>query len=150
MENESTEFIKKHEGLRLDPYRDTVGKWTIFYGRNISDVATAPDEILALLQRGKTQNVADLFFENDIKTAKSGCDIVFGYADFHSYSVNRQIALISIMFNLGINRFRKFKKMIQAVKSYRWDVAHDELLDSIRAKQIPARSKKEAEMLKRG
>ena len=32
--------IKRHEGFRSKPYKDTVGKTTIGYGRNLDDVAS--------------------------------------------------------------------------------------------------------------
>ena len=151
MENRNvlTDFIKRHEGFRLEPYKDTRGKWTVYYGRNISDVPTTPEEVLALLSKGSTKEVADLFFKNDLVEAESSCRRLF-VSGFERYSENRQIALISVMFNLGVKRFKGFKKMIHAVYYEKWDVAHDELLDSLRARQVPGRSKEEALMLKRG
>ena len=34
-----------HEGSRLKPYRDTVGKLTIGIGRNLDDVGLSEDEV---------------------------------------------------------------------------------------------------------
>ena len=31
------DVIKKHEGCRLDMYKDTVGVWTIGYGHNLAE-----------------------------------------------------------------------------------------------------------------
>lgn len=142
------EFIKRHEGLKLVPYVDTVGKWTWGYGRNIDDVPCKPEELLALLQKGATQEVAELFLNNDIRQSDEDCLSIF--QEFEYLSENRRIALTSVMFNLGLRKFKGFRKMIAAVRSYRWKDAHDELLDSRRARQIPMRSREEAEMLKNG
>jgi len=141
-------FIKRHEGLRLKPYKDTVGKWTVFYGRNISDVPCSTDELLALFIDGATQHTATLFLKKDIKVAELA--IKGHFLCFDAFSENRKIALVSIMFNLGERRFSGFKKMIKAIIHDRWATAHDELLDSKRARQLPRRSKEEAEMLRDG
>ena len=39
----------KHEGLRLKPYRDSVGILSIGVGRNLDDVGISEDEAMVLL-----------------------------------------------------------------------------------------------------
>jgi len=39
-----------HEGRRLKPYKDTVGKWTVGIGRNFNDVPFTIRELVDLLQ----------------------------------------------------------------------------------------------------
>ena len=41
--------LRRDEGVRLKPYRDTVGKITIGVGRNLTDVGITPDEADVLL-----------------------------------------------------------------------------------------------------
>lgn len=43
------EELIRDEGLRLKPYRDTVGKLTIGVGRNLDDVGITKDEAMHLL-----------------------------------------------------------------------------------------------------
>lgn len=43
------EKIKRHEGLKLKPYRCTANKLTIGYGRNIDDVGISEAEAEVLL-----------------------------------------------------------------------------------------------------
>lgn len=160
-----TNFIKRHEGYRSLPYLDTVGKWTWGYGRNIDDVPFTGDEVKALFNTLKIAldnsddetkeliekailEAADESLENDLSYATSACQRVFN--DFEIYTNNRRISLISIMFNLGNYKFLGFKKMITAVRGREWRTAHDELLDSKRAKQLPKRSQEEASMLEIG
>ena len=45
--------IKKHEGCRLDMYKDTVGVWTIGYGHN--------------LEEGIDQETADFILARDLE-----------------------------------------------------------------------------------
>jgi len=42
--------LEHHEGLRLKPYKDSVGKLTIGIGRNLDDVGISKSEALLLLQ----------------------------------------------------------------------------------------------------
>ena len=37
MSDKLIERVKKHEGFETKPYKDTVGKLTIGYGRNLED-----------------------------------------------------------------------------------------------------------------
>ena len=41
--------LTRHEGLRLKPYRDTLGHLTIGVGRNLSEVGISEAEAIALL-----------------------------------------------------------------------------------------------------
>jgi len=44
------ELLVHHEGLRLKPYLDTSGKWTIGVGRNLSDSGISEEEAFYLLR----------------------------------------------------------------------------------------------------
>ena len=46
------EDLKRDEGFRSHPYRDTVGKLTIGYGRNLDDVGISEREAEQLLHHG--------------------------------------------------------------------------------------------------
>ena len=52
-------MLKRHEGLRLKPYQDTIGKLTIGYGRNLDD-------------RGISKEEAEYLLRNDISRVKIG------------------------------------------------------------------------------
>ncbi|MCH8290200.1 lysozyme [Candidatus Poribacteria bacterium] len=98
------ETLKRHEGLELKPYTDTVGKLTIGVGRNLSD-------------NGISELEADFLLENDIMNAYSDLVDVIGLKTFDELGEIRQGVLINMIFNLGKPRFRTFKKMIAAVKA---------------------------------
>ncbi len=124
------------EGMRLKPYRDTVGKLTIGVGRNLDDVGISEDEALYLLS-------------NDIKKAREDVKKVFGEM-FHELDPVRQAVLIDMMFNLGLPRFLGFKKFIQAVKEKDFSKASQEMLDSRWAKQVKSRAERLSYMMKTG
>ena len=124
------------EGMRLKPYRDTVGKLTIGVGRNLDDVGISEDEALYLLS-------------NDIKKAREDVKKVFGEM-FHELDPVRQAVLIDMMFNLGLPRFLGFKKFIQAVKEKDFSKASQEMLDSRWAKQVKSRAERLSYMMRTG
>src|SRR5690606_41062667 len=47
--------LERHEGLRLKPYRDTVGELTVGYGRNLDDVGIRPEEAALMLDNDITE-----------------------------------------------------------------------------------------------
>jgi lysozyme len=125
------------EGLRLKPYRDTVGKLTIGIGRNLDDVGISKDEALYLL-------------ENDIQRAIKEATQIFGTYRWLSLDKVRQAVILDMLFNLGKTRFLTFKKFIQAVKEKDFEKAAEEMLDSKWAKQVGRRAKRLAYMMKTG
>ena len=52
--------LKLDEGLRLKPYRDTVGKLTIGIGRNLDDVGISEAEAKYLLSNDLDRTISDL------------------------------------------------------------------------------------------
>ena len=124
------------EGIRLKPYRDTVGKLTIGVGRNLEDIGITEEEALFLL-------------DNDIKKAKEDVKKVFGEVYYELDPVRKSV-LINMMFNLGLPRFLTFKKFIQAVKEKDFIKASQEMLDSKWANQVKDRAKRLSFMMRTG
>lgn len=104
---------------RFFPYLDGVGKWTIGYGRNLSDNGISRDEALTL-------------FNADIADAIT--DVRHCFSCYDTLSSTRQMVLVSLAFNLGRERLGKFVRFIGAVHRGAWDEAAEELLDSKAAK----------------
>ena len=119
-------LIKNNEGLRLKPYRCPSGKLTIGWGRNLDD-------------KGITMAEAERMLDADIAIAKLDIYKVFG-SQVGQFNDNQYAALVDMIFNLGITKFKKFKKMIQAIKERDWGKARAEALDSRWAKQVPNRA----------
>ena len=126
MLNEIQQQLILHEGLRLTPYVDTVGKLTIGVGRNLSDVGISRDEAMMLLR----SDIADAV-----------CDLHTIFIDFVSLPVKVQKVLIDMRFNLGPSRFRGFKRMIAAVKACNYWQAAEEMKDSRWFRQVGIRGR---------
>ena len=93
------ELIKGHEGIRFSPYQCPAGKLTIGYGRNLEDC-------------GITQDEADYLLDNDVIDCIVDLESFKFWEDLDEV---RKAVLVDMRYNLGATRFRKFKKMIQAL-----------------------------------
>ncbi len=128
------EQLKRHEGLKLKPYKCTAGKLTIGYGRNLDDV-------------GITEIEAEDLLYHDLKKIKHNLSLRGFYV---ALSGARADAIDNMAFNIGISGLFKFKKMIAAIESQDYELAAKEMLDSKWAKQVPNRANELAEQMRTG
>lgn len=136
MKNKSFTYtlIQKHEGLRFKPYRCTAGKLTIGFGRNLENKGISCKEAMYLLDTDIKECIADLYRIFPICYSK--------------LSAYQQAGLISMRYQLGHTGFRKFKKMIAAIRNNDMDLAEKEALDSKWAKEdTPERAKEVAQLI---
>lgn len=128
-------MIRRHEGLRLKPYRCTAGRLTIGYGRNLDDVGISREE-------------AEVMLQNDVR--RSWQDLQAALPEVSAMTPARQAALTNMMFNLGRTRFSRFRKMLEALRVEDYEWAAREMLASTWAKQVGERATELATMMKEG
>ncbi len=58
--------------------------------------------------------------------------------------------MLSWAFNVGVGGVMQFRKALAAIRSGDWQEAHDQMLDSRWARQVPRRAKDLAELMLRG
>lgn len=126
--------LERHEGLRLKPYRDTVGKLTIGYGRNLDDVGIAPEE-------------AELMLDNDIDAALKHLHTV---DEFNELDPVRQAVITNMCFNLGFYGLMAFRKMWTAIERKDYREAAKQMLDSLWARQVGGRADELARIMRTG
>ena len=126
--------LERHEGCRLRPYRDTVGKLTIGIGRNLDDVGITRDE-------------ADMMLDHDIDRAVKAMETVDEYQALDSI---RQTVLVNMCFNLGFHRLMGFRRMWRALRVHDYASAAREMLDSRWATQVGRRAQELAEIMRTG
>lgn len=131
------EELLRDEGLRLKPYKDSVGKLSIGVGRNLDDVGITHAEAMYLLS-------------NDISEALNGVLNLLDPEVWGNLSDNRRRVLVNMAFNLGIPRLSTFKKMLAAVKDQDYVLAAREMLNSKWADQVGARAARLAERMAEG
>ncbi len=126
--------LERHEGLRLKPYLDTVGKLTVGYGRNLEDVGISRDE-------------ADFMLDNDIDQVERQLETVDEYRDLDPV---RQTVIANMAFNLGFAGLMGFKNMWSAIDRRDWDRAAKEMLNSKWARQVGVRAVELSEIMRTG
>lgn len=127
--------LKKYEGLSLKPYRDTLGKLTIGYGRNLDD-------------NGIRESEADGMLQNDMYDALVQAKQVI--TNFDSLPILRQVVIVNMIFNLGLNKFLEFKKTIAAVNNNDFKTAAAEMRNSRWYIQVGKRAEELCELMLKG
>ena len=129
------EQLKKHEGMRLKPYTDTVGKLTLGIGRNLEDKGITEQEAIFMLN-----NDVNYFYRQINKKLTW-----FKYLDGA-----RQNVLVNMAFNLGIAGLLTFKNMLNHCGDGHYDDAAKEMLNSKWARQVGYRAQELAEQMRTG
>jgi len=135
--------LKRDEGRNVIdgkhmPYKCSAGKLTIGYGRNLDDNGISEEEAIELLRE-------------DTYSASTEVEKLY-YLDSTTKGVNvvRHNVLVNMVFNLGITRYKKFKKHIAAVKAQDWEEAANQMMDSSWYKQVGPRAVRLVEEMRTG
>lgn len=127
--------LERDEGIRLKPYQDTVGKWTIGIGRNLSDVGISTEEAHHLLA-------------NDIDHVCNDLDKRFPW--WRDLSETRQRVLANMCFNMGIFSLAEFRHTLTAIQTGDFKAAAAGMLASRWAIQVGPRANRLAQMMEEG
>ena len=132
------EQIKRHEGLVLHAYKDSLGYLTIGYGRLIDKAKNG----------GISEAEAEYLLQNDVSIVLAALHRNIPF--FDSLCVPRQAVLVNMAFQMGIQGVHKFKKTLSLVEMGLYDEAADNMLKSLWAKQTPNRANEMAEQMRTG
>lgn len=131
------DLIKQHEGFVEYAYKDSEGYLTIGYGRLIDE----------RLGGGISAQEAEYLMMNDINSV---IDVAKKYTFWDSLNEARKAVIVSMLFNLGKPRFDKFRNTKDALHKGDFELAADEMLDSMWRKQVGHRAVHLAEMMRTG
>lgn len=128
-------LLISHENYRQFPYTDSTGHLTVGIGRNLTD-------------RGISTTEAFYLLDDDVQyfVGKLNYFLPF-YSKLNEY---RQIALVDMCFNLGIQGLLNFKEMIIAFEHNDYEKAADEMLNSKWAEQTKERATCIANIIRTG
>lgn len=127
------ELLTRHEGKRRYPYDDADGrqiqgqkrvihgKVSIGIGRNLTDKGLSDEEVQYL-------------FRNDVAEAVLGARRLF--PNFALLSENRQLVVISMVFNLGVAGFGSWTNTCCAIREGRFQDAARHMMDSLWYSQL--------------
>lgn len=153
-------LLKLHEGYERFPYEDSRGFLTVGYGRNLDTEGITSDEAIYLLGKpnvraarayiadnGLTPMQAEYFLVNDINHV---INWLSKFSWWSNLSMNRQVCLVDMGFNLGENGFNDFKNMINFLSVGNYTEAASEMQKSLWYKQTGQRSRDDLILMIRG
>lgn len=126
--------IKRHEGKRNTPYRDSLGVLSVGYGRNLEAVPFTDHEI-------------EILFETDMQRAILSAQTFDVYEKLNEA---RKGVIVEMCFQMGRAGVAKFKKFLEAATQQDWEAAENAMQSSLWAVQTPQRAKLLAGIFKRG
>lgn len=128
--------IKKHEGYRRFVYQCTMDKQTIGYGTMIEEGG-----------HGVPEHIAELLLLDYLETIQARLKAHEWYT---SLDEARQECILEMAYQMGVEGVLAFRNMIDSLTSQDWERARDHALDSLWARQTPARARDVAERLALG
>lgn len=138
MSDRILQILRRHEGVKNHVYLDHLGYETIGVGRCIK-------EDVGL---GLSEDEIDYLLTNDVNRCISELGKSFPW--FSDLDNARRDAMINLCFQLGITKLLKFKNFLAEMAEGNYELAGPHLLDSLYAKQTPARANEIAEMIVSG
>lgn len=139
-------LLTQHEARRTAPYDDKTGK-TLQPGMTLQGQLTIGVGH-NLTAKGLTAKQIDMILDDDIDEVIRDIERHFDW--FPSLSMNRQMVVISMVFNLGIAKFLDFKRTIAAIARGEYADAATFMLESKWARQVGQRARTLADMMRRG
>lgn len=107
------ELIQDFESCRLEAYQDSIGRWTLGYGRTQGIIPGMTC----------TQQEADEWFEDDINFVAARLSHILPT----TLTENQYSACVSLAYNIGVARFRQ-TEMLVLLKAGAFQSAADEFL----------------------
>jgi lysozyme len=131
--------LRADEGEFANVYQDSLGYWTIGVGRLVDPAKKGgglrPDEIAYLLN-------------NDVDNRIDQVSRKLPW--FQNLDDARKAVLLNMAFQLGVDGLLKFKDTLRRVEEGQYALASEGMLQSLWAKQTPARAKRLAEQMRTG
>ncbi len=140
------DLIKFEEGLKLKPYKDTAGKWTIGYGRNLDDNPLNPAEIAAvsngkedwdIFKDGITEEGANYLLERGVDKVEN--ILMKELPWFINLDSVRKAAILDMAFNMGIAGLMKWGPTLLLMKNNQWADVVRHIKKSFAFTKLPVR-----------
>lgn len=116
-------ILKVREGKSKSAYKDSLGYWTIGYGRLIDSRFNA----------GLSDEEMDYLLRNDIESARKELSQFDWWLSLDSV---RQEVFIELVFNMGLTHLLQFKQTLKYVKQKDYTQAAVQLEKSLWARQV--------------
>ncbi|ACJ20056.1 glycoside hydrolase family protein [Coxiella burnetii] len=128
---QALEFLKRHEGFSPHLYKDSVGKWTIGYGRNLEDDPLHEYE-------------AEFLLMQDIERLDKALSL---HEAYQALDNERKAIILDMAYNLGYGGLMKFTHLWQALEKQDYEQAAKEMLNSEWAEEVKSRATELAQLM---
>jgi len=133
------EQLKTDEGVEYAIYLDHLGYPTFGVGHLIKE---SDPEHGQRVGTGVSEERVRECFEEDLETAISECNTLYGEGNFEKLPAEVQEVLVNMMFNMGRPRLSGFKKFNAAIEEGNWLEAAKEGRDSRWYNQVTNRAER--------
>ena len=151
METIQDRFIR-HEGLRLKPYKDSKGIWTIGVGHNIEADKVMLKRLEELKIHGITKDYALSLLNQDI--ADHAKKLILALPWIEKLDDNRASVLLDMSFNMGVGNEKRgllsFKYTLKLIRTGMYKIASSNILKSQYAKDVGKRAIENAKIIETG
>lgn len=138
MKQQLTKQLRRDEGEELSAYQDHLGYWTIGVGRLIDKRKGG----------GITSEEAAYLLSNDIDRKQA--ELVKRLPWAATLDEARFGVLCNMAFQMGVDGLLGFKNTLAMVRDGKYTEAAEGMLNSLWAKQTPARAKRLSEQMRTG
>lgn len=127
VESEIAQIMQdENSGLKLQPHYDSLGKLTVGFGHLVTKGESF---------KNLTHLDAITLLRSDYNSASNSVTNNYPWAEGEV-----KLVLINMTYQLGANGLSKFKNTLSYLESEQYDLAASEMLNSVWAKQTPARA----------
>jgi lysozyme len=135
--------LRRDEGVRYEPYKDTMGIDTVGVGHNME-----AHPLPAAWTFPLTDDQVNGLLAQDLKSVYA--DLTTNLPWWLYLDDVRQRVLCNMSFNLGINRLLGFRNTLGFVRQGKWTDAAQGMLNSAWATQVGERAQRLAAMMRTG
>ena len=135
--------LRRDEGVRYEPYNDTMGIPTVGVGQNLK-AAPLPD----VWSYPLTDDQVDNLLKQDLQVVYKGLTDNLPWWLF--LDAVRQRVLANMCFNMGIGKLLTFQNTLGFVKNGQFKQAADGMANSVWAKQVGERAVRLENMMRTG
>ena len=142
-DDEVKAMIKRHEGVRNKPYKDSLGLWTVGVGHLIGDGKSLPPD----MDRVFSDDEVNTLFEEDYAVHKKAAEQIPGFNDLNATG---QGALTDLTFNMGGKWYKRWPKFTKSISEGDTETAAKSLEDSKWYSQVGNRAPEIVAMVRAG
>lgn len=144
------EELVRDEGLDSNPYRDSLGIWTVGIGHNLEEHGLPMGMLVDVISRAGGLNEGEINLLTNKHIAEAGGHLDSIFPAWRAMSDTRQRVLMNMIFNLGPTRLQGFRLMFGALARKDYEEAAVQMMDSKWAEQVGERSTRLRTMMLEG